>query len=74
MRAVFTVAHLTIHEARRRRIASAAALCGVAFLVVFWVASYFAFRGIVRNTGLAFVTRQMLLASLTAVGDRKSVV
>ena len=68
MRAVFTVAHLTIHEARRRRIASAAALCGVAFLVVFWVASYFAFRGIVRNTGLAFVTRQMLLASLTAVG------
>lgn len=68
MRALFTVAHLTIHDARRRRIVSAAAVCGAAFLVVFWVASYFAYRGIERNTALAFVVRQTLLASLTGVG------
>lgn len=68
MRALLTVAHLTIHDARRRRIVAAAAVCGAVFLAVFWIASYFAYRAMVQNTELAFVMRQALLASLTAIG------
>jgi ABC-type transport system involved in multi-copper enzyme maturation permease subunit len=68
MRGLLTVAHLTIHEARRRRIVAAAVACGAVFLAVFWVASYFAYRAMLQNTELAFVMRQALLASLTAVG------
>jgi len=35
MRNILTIAHLTLHEARRRRIVVAAAICGVAFLAVY---------------------------------------
>lgn len=68
MSPLFTIAHLTIHEARRRRIVAAAAVCGAAFLIVFWAASYFAFRAIEANTDMAFVMRQALMASLTFLG------
>ena len=44
MRDVMTVAHLTLVEARRRRIVLAGAVCALAFLVVFSVAVVFAYR------------------------------
>ena len=43
---ILTIAHLTLFEARRRRIFVAAALCGLAFLVVY-------------TTGLFFVDREV---------------
>ena len=42
MRDVITVAHLTLLEARRRRIVLAGAVCALAFLTVFSVAVVFA--------------------------------
>ncbi len=68
MRPVLTVAHLTLHDARRRRILAAAVIGGAAFLAVFWTATYFAYRGLARSPELPFVMRQALLASLSAVG------
>ena len=44
MRDVITIAHLTLVEARRRRIVLAGAVCALAFLVVFSVAVVFAYR------------------------------
>ncbi len=44
MRRLLTIAHLTFIEARRRRILSAAVLCGVAFLLVYGAAIYFIAR------------------------------
>ena len=35
MSGILTIAHLTLHEARRRRIVLAAAVCGIGFLAVF---------------------------------------
>ena len=46
MRNILTIAHLTLHEARRRRIVVAAAICGVAFLAVY-------------ATGVSVVSREM---------------
>jgi ABC-type transport system involved in multi-copper enzyme maturation permease subunit len=68
MKAVLTVTHLTLQDARRRRIIAAASICGVAFLIVFWVASVFAARGLDANPRVSFVVRQGLLASLTIAG------
>jgi ABC-type transport system involved in multi-copper enzyme maturation permease subunit len=66
--AFLTVAHLTLKDARRRRILSAASICALAFLVVFWVATYFAYRGMESTPRVPFIVRQGLLASLTIVG------
>jgi ABC-type transport system involved in multi-copper enzyme maturation permease subunit len=65
MRNILTIAHLTLAEARRRRILIAAVLCGAAFLAVFATALFFAYR---ESAGEPFVQRQVTLTVLTVAG------
>jgi ABC-type transport system involved in multi-copper enzyme maturation permease subunit len=65
---VITVAHLTLVEARRRRIVLAGAVCALAFLVVFSVAVVFAFREMASNGSVSFIERQGTLTAIMLVG------
>jgi hypothetical protein len=67
MSAILTIAHLTLYEARRRKIMTAALLCGFAFLIVYCVGIFFANAEIVRD-GQPFVQRQGTLSLLTIAG------
>src|SRR5918995_135626 len=68
MRDVITVAHLTLVEARRRRIILAGAVCALAFLVVFSVAATFAQRELAADASVSFVARQATLTMVMLVG------
>lgn len=68
MRSVLTVAHLTLVEARRRRIVLAGAVCALAFLAVYSVACFFAFRELSANPKVSFVERQATLTAIMLVG------
>ena len=68
MRDVMTVAHLTLVEARRRRIILAGAVCALAFLAVFSVAATFAQRELVSDASVSFVERQATLTMVMLVG------
>ena len=68
MRNIITVAHLTVAEARRRRIVLAAVLCALAFLGFFAAALFFAHRDLISDPGTSFPERQVVLAILTVVG------
>jgi ABC-type transport system involved in multi-copper enzyme maturation permease subunit len=68
MRDVITVAHLTLVEARRRRIILAGAVCALAFLVVFAVAAAFAQREMAADATVSFVQRQATLTMVMLVG------
>src|SRR5215831_16184690 len=67
MRDVITIAHLTLVEARRRRIMLAGAVCALAFLVVFSVAVFFAHREMTAEH-VSFVERQGTLTAIKLVG------
>jgi ABC-type transport system involved in multi-copper enzyme maturation permease subunit len=66
MRAVLTIAHLTLAEASRRRIVTAALLCAVAVLAVFTTAVFFAAREDAQR--VTFIERQALFMFLTLAG------
>lgn len=68
MRDVMTVAHLTLVEARRRRIVLAGAVCALAFLVVFSVAVVFANREMAADASMSFVQRQGTMTIIMIVG------
>jgi ABC-type transport system involved in multi-copper enzyme maturation permease subunit len=65
---VITVAHLTLVEARRRRIVLAGAVCAVMFLVVFSVAIVFAYREMAADASVSFIERQGTLTAIMLVG------
>lgn len=70
MRAVLTVAHLTLADARRRRILAAALVLGTAFVAVFATGFHFIVRD-VRTHGVpaaqqAFVLSSIVMAALYA--------
>jgi ABC-type transport system involved in multi-copper enzyme maturation permease subunit len=67
MRDVITIAHLTLVEARRRRIMLAGTVCALAFLVVFSVAVFFAQREMTADH-VSFVERQGTLTAIKLVG------
>jgi Cu-processing system permease protein len=64
---ILTIAHLTIYEARRRRVVTAALLCALAFLTVFCVAVYFIDADL-RQTAEPFIRRQGTLSLMTIAG------
>jgi ABC-type transport system involved in multi-copper enzyme maturation permease subunit len=66
-RHVLTIAHLTLAEARRRRIVSAALIGALAFLAVFGVALFFAHRDVLADPGVSFIERQGVLTALTVI-------
>lgn len=68
MRGVITVAHLTLVEARRRRIMLAGAVCALAFLLVFVVAVVLASREMAADKSLSFIERQGTLTAIKLVG------
>jgi Cu-processing system permease protein len=68
LRNVITVAHLTLVEARRRRIVLAGAVCALAFLVVFCVAIFFGHREMSADANMSFVQRQGTLTLMMLVG------
>ena len=68
MRDVITVAHLTLVEARRRRIVLAGAVCALAFLLVFSVAVFFAHREMASDASVSFVERQGTLTAILLLG------
>ena len=67
MPALLTVAHLTLYDARRRKILSAAAACGAVFLVVFWIIAFLVAREQQQNPP-PFVERQLELVILSLFG------
>src|SRR5689334_11285779 len=68
LRSAITVAHLTLVEARRRRIVLAGAVCASAFLTVFGVAVAFAYREMMADAAVSFVQRQATLTFIMLVG------
>jgi Cu-processing system permease protein len=68
MRNIITVAHLTLAEARRRRIVFAAALVALAFITLFGAALFFANRDMIVNQKISFPQRQITLSMLTVIG------
>jgi ABC-type transport system involved in multi-copper enzyme maturation permease subunit len=67
MPALLTIAHLTLYDARRRKMLSAAAVCGGLFLAVFWTISFLVAREMERNPP-PFVQRQINLLMLSLFG------
>src|SRR5215510_12703779 len=67
MRDILTIAHLTLFEARRKRILLAAVLCGMAFLAVYAAGMFFGARELLRRQS-SFLERQTLLVVLTIAG------
>lgn len=68
MRNILTIAHLTLHEAMRRRILLAAAIGGAAFLVLFGAGLAFMLREINSRGGMQVVERAVVLNLLTLAG------
>jgi Cu-processing system permease protein len=64
---IVTIAHLTLYDARRRKILAAAALCAAVFLAVFSTAIVAASREMARNPP-PFLTRQANLAVFSVLG------
>lgn len=71
MRGTLTIARLTWLEARRRKIALAAVVCGLAFLAVFATAAFFAHRsvaqGVVDRVGQRIMFQMLFQAGLYVV-------
>ena len=62
---ILTIAHLTLFEARRRRIVVAAGLCGLAFLAVYGTGMFFADRSL---SGEPLLRRQATLVIFSILG------
>jgi Cu-processing system permease protein len=68
MRGTLVIAHLTWIEARRRRIALAAVLCGLLFLLAYGTALYFMQRHAPATAGQPLALRQAQLVAMTLAG------
>src|SRR6185369_14737548 len=68
MNGLFTIAQLTLHEARRRRILLAALVCGTAFLILFGVGFFFIHRELVRHGPPTVIERRMVMTFAIMAG------
>jgi len=68
MTGILTIAHLTLHEARRRRIFLASTLCGLAFLVLFAIGFHFIRRDIDGHTAGSMAQRRLMLNFMVMAG------
>jgi ABC-type transport system involved in multi-copper enzyme maturation permease subunit len=68
MRALFTVTHLTIHEAGRRRILLAALICGVAFVGLFATGFHFIVRDMKKDLASNPLQMRLMLTFFTLAG------
>jgi Cu-processing system permease protein len=67
MRGTLTIAHLTLHEARRRKILLAAFVFGLAFLALFSTGLYFIQRNL-QLEGTALPQRRVILNAVVMAG------
>lgn len=68
MNALLTIAHLTIHEAARRRILAATLLGAAAFLVLYGVGFHFVAQRVEAEVGPSVLRQRFLLNFLTLAG------
>jgi len=68
MEHVLTIAHLTLAEARRRRILVAATGCGLAALLVFAIGYFFIHRDVQSQAATPLVQRRIVLQFLCMAG------
>ncbi|HET9325662.1 MAG TPA: ABC transporter permease subunit [Candidatus Eisenbacteria bacterium] len=68
MRALLTVAHLTIHEAGRRRILLATVIGGVGFVLLFATGFHFVVRDMRKGTAIDSLQIRMMLNLFTLAG------
>jgi len=66
MNGLLTVARLTLHEALRRRILTAALIVGAAFLTLFGIGLHFILRN--EDAGMTLIERRVFLNILTLAG------
>ena len=68
MSAFFTIVHLTLHEAMRRRVLVATLIGAGAFLLLFAIGFHFVTLRVVHDGDLSFVRQRMFLNFLTLAG------
>jgi len=68
MNALFTIVHLTLHEAARRRILTATLIGALAFLILYGIGFHFVARHVHEEAGLSVLRQRMLLNFLTLAG------
>ncbi len=68
MRGTLTIARLTWLEARRRKIALAAVLCGLVFLAVVATVAFFAHRSVAQGVVANLVQQRIMFSMLLQVG------
>lgn len=69
MRATFVIAHLTLHEAARKRVLAAALIIGAAFVLVYATGMHFMMAEALKDgTALGAVQRRVACAFLTLAG------
>lgn len=68
LRGILTIAHLTLHEALRRRILVAALICGAGFLAVFALGFAFVLREAPKEESMTLIERRVMLNVLTLAG------
>jgi len=68
MRRMLVLAHLTLHEALRRRVLLAALLGGVAFLILYAVGFHFVTRDFAHNPRTTLVEKRFAVTMLTLAG------
>jgi ABC-type transport system involved in multi-copper enzyme maturation permease subunit len=68
MRHLLTIAQLTLHEALRRRVLTAALICGGGFLALFGIGLHFVVREMNHSHTLTLVERRVTLNMLTLAG------
>jgi ABC-type transport system involved in multi-copper enzyme maturation permease subunit len=67
MRDLLTIAQLTLHEAMRRRVLTAALICGAAFLALFAIGLHFILGDVAKHP-ITLVERRVMLNALTLAG------
>jgi hypothetical protein len=68
MNRVLVIAHLTLHEALRRRVLLAALIGGVAFLVIYAVGLHFIVRDFERSVKMTLIEKRVALTVISLAG------
>ena len=61
MRAIFTIVHLTLHEAFRRRVLLATLIGAAAFLILYGIGFHFVAKNLHEQVGLTVLQQRLLL-------------
>ena len=65
---LLVLAHLTLHEALRRRVLLAALLGGVAFLILYAIGFHFIVKDLAQNAKITLIERRVTLTAITLAG------